>query len=123
MVYEMVKNKKLFALAALALISLPVLAFADGNTLTLANPLAYTTIKGLLSHVLEVVRDAIGAIATIMLIVAGMLFLSSGGNQERFEKAKKAFLYAIIGIVLVIISQALLDTVYWIAQGTTPPNP
>lgn len=110
------KNKKIFALFALALISLPVLVLADAYPIT--NPLNYNTIKELLVHIADGAMAVIGALSTVMLLFAGGLFLFSHGEPENITKAKKAVLYAIIGIVIVIARYAIVDLIMWITTGS-----
>lgn len=48
-----------------------------------------------------------GVILVVMLIVGGIQYLTSGGNEEQSTKAKKLLLDAIVGIVIVAIAWAL----------------
>ena len=59
----------------------------------------------------------LGFIATIMLIYAGVLMVSSGGNEDSFTKAKTIILYAVGGIVIVLLSFAIVNTVLGAASG------
>ena len=44
-------------------------------------------------------------IAVIIIIYAGILFLTSGGNQDRVKKARTALLYAVVGLAIILIGQ------------------
>ncbi len=50
----------------------------------------------------------LGIIATIMVIYGGFLYITSGGDDT--EKAKKVLMYAAIGIIVVLIAFALVNT-------------
>ena len=61
---------------------------------------SYTTIFGY-----------IGSIALLMFMVGGVLFLISGGNQEKVSKAKKLMISAVIGLLIVFASYLIIDFV------------
>lgn len=59
----------------------------------------------------------LGILALIMVIYGGFLYVSSAGNQENTEKAKKILLYAAIGIIVIAVSFALVNTILGAATG------
>jgi len=59
----------------------------------------------------------LGLIATVMVIYGGFLYITSGGDDT--EKAKKVLMYAAIGIVVVLISFALVNTLLTAADGVS----
>lgn len=42
-----------------------------------------------------------------MIIYAGFLVLTGGGDEEKSEKAKKTIIYAIIGILIILFSYVI----------------
>ena len=54
----------------------------------------------------------LGAISVIMLIYAGVLYVTSAGNDEAVGKAKKIMLYAAIGIVIIFASYAIVTAIF-----------
>jgi hypothetical protein len=61
-----------------------------------------------------------GIIAVVMLIIAGVKFITSGGDAGKVASARNTALYAIIGVVIVAVSQAL---VFFVIDSTTPKAP
>lgn len=59
----------------------------------------------------------LGLVATIMVIYGGFLYITAGGGDT--EKAKKVLLYAAIGIIVVLISFALVNTLLRSADGVS----
>lgn len=47
-------------------------------------------------------------IAVIMVIVAGFRYLTSAGNPEEIDRAKRALTGAIVGVILVVLSWAII---------------
>jgi len=51
---------------------------------------------------------AVGEIAfIIVLLVGGVMFITSGGNEAQSEKAKKLLTFAIIGIIVLLSAYAI----------------
>lgn len=53
----------------------------------------------------------LGFVATVMIIYGGILYVTSGGNDESTGKAKKILMYAIVGIIIILLSFAIVNTV------------
>lgn len=65
----------------------------------------------LVGFILEIMNFAtaiIGSIALILFIVAGFTMMLSEGNQQRVDKAKDIFKYAIIGLVVAFLSYIIV---------------
>lgn len=74
-------------------------------------------LKSLLNTILSYFLGFLGFICVIMVIYGGILYVTSAGNDENVGKAKKILLYAAIGIVLIMISFALVNTILGAAAG------
>lgn len=85
------------------------------NCLTVPDPDSFIGIsKGgsLRESILKWVNFALGflgLIAMIMIIFAGFLYVTSAGNQEQSDKAKKIIMYAALGIFVILISYVLVN--------------
>jgi hypothetical protein len=53
----------------------------------------------------------VGAVAVIYLIIGGLRYVISNGEAKNVESAKNTILYAIVGIVVAVISFALVQFV------------
>ena len=62
----------------------------------------------------------VGAISVIMLIIGGIRYVISGGDQNQVTSAKNTILYAIVGIVIAFLAYAAVNFVTTqLAAGTT----
>ena len=105
-------NKKFLAIFCSLLF---VFAQVAAASVTLTNPIGYGTFPALFTAITNGVAAIIGGLSTIMVIWAGILFLSSGGSTERMGTAKKALTYAIIGIVVSATAAIIVSTIQgWI---------
>ena len=102
------KNKKILFLVSLLFIALLI-------------PLAKVNAAGEFCTALKSIRDITwkvgGSIIIIGWVVAGILWLTSGGSPEKTGIAKKAMIAAITGTILVLLS-ATAATIIKDALGT-----
>jgi len=50
-------------------------------------------------------------IAVIMVLYAAVLFLTSGGNEEKVKTAKKALTWAIVGTAVLLVAKGLISLI------------
>lgn len=86
----------LFGLAGLVLAQIEI-----------TNPLSVRNFPELLTRIAWYVGSLIAVLGTIMIIVSGILFLTSAGSPERMTKAKTALIYAIAGIAIGLAATAI----------------
>lgn len=72
---------------------------------------------GVFQTITNILLFLIGAIAVIMLIIGGIRYVISGGDQAQVTSAKNTILYAIVGIVVAFLAFAAVNFV------TTQLNP
>lgn len=115
-------NKKIIAFIILAgMFGLSGLVLADSmaDGPGIENPLrGVDTIAQLLEKIGDAVAMVVGALGVIMLIIAGILFVTSAGSPERVNKAKTALFYAIGGIVVALAAKAIVATIKFIIGAT-----
>lgn len=61
--------------------------------------------------VTNVLLFIIGAVSVIMLVIGGIRYTISGGDQNQVTAAKNTILYAIIGIVVALLAYAAVNFV------------
>jgi len=66
------------------------------------------TIAGNIVNLLSLV---IGAVAVIMIIYGGFRYITSGGESNGVSSAKNTLIYAIIGLVIVVLAQIIVHFV------------
>ncbi len=65
-----------------------------------------------ISHIVNLISLVVGIAAVIMIIVGGLRYIMSGGNQERIKSAKNTVLYALIGLIIVALAQVIVKFVF-----------
>lgn len=76
-------------------------------------------VDNVLKLVLNIMSIVAGVIAVIMIIIAGIKFLTSQGDPGSVASARNTVIYAIVGIVIVALSQGIVRFV--IAEVGNPP--
>lgn len=66
---------------------------------------------GIFQTVTNILLFLIGAISVIMLIIGGIRYVVSGGDQSAVTSAKNTILYAIVGIIVAFLAYAAVKFV------------
>ena len=67
--------------------------------------------SGVFTRIANTVLFAVGIISVIMLIVGGLRYVVSGGDSKKVTDAKNTIMYAIIGLIIAILSYAIVNFV------------
>jgi hypothetical protein len=65
-----------------------------------------------IQNVIRVLLFIVGAAAVIMLIIGGIRYILSSGDQNAVASAKNTILYAIIGIIVAVLAYAAVNFVF-----------
>ena len=65
-------------------------------------------VSDLIGTVITILSWVVGVIAVIMIVIGGLLFVTSAGEAEKAKKAKSTITYALIGIVVVALAQVMV---------------
>lgn len=79
-----------------------------------------TGLRGMVLMIVNFALTFLGLLAVVMVIYGGFLYVSSGGSEENTGKAKKILLYAVIGIVIIIASFAIVNTILGVGTAERP---
>lgn len=67
--------------------------------------------NGIFITITNILLFIIGAVAVVMLIIGGIRYVVSSGDQNAVTSAKNTILYAIIGIVVAFLAYAAVNFV------------
>ncbi|MGD8373767.1 MAG: pilin [Candidatus Woesebacteria bacterium] len=63
------------------------------------------------NRILNAITYVAGAVAVLMIIVGGLRYTLSNGDQAGINAAKNTILYSVIGLVLTIMANAIINFV------------
>lgn len=106
----------------------PSLAFAQGTVLddatsaldqagasTYGDASAYEARPGLLTtlgNIVRIVLGLLGILFIVLIIYAGVLWMTSSGNSDQVEKARGIIVQAVIGLVVIMTAYILTAFVF-----------
>lgn len=87
------------------------LSFTQGQGDCTPGGEAESKVNDIITLVINVFSVVVGVIAVIMIIVGGLKYITSGGDSGNITSAKNTILYAIVGLVIVALSQIIVKFV------------
>ena len=77
----------------------------QNTTNTLSGP------NGVLIKASRIVATIAGTAAVIIIIISGIVYSTSGGDPTKAESAKNTLIYAVVGVIVIIISESIVSFV------------
>lgn len=99
--------------AAISLAALPLVALADINPsgVNFQNPIKAESIQQLLAMLLKFFVRVATVLCVIYMIWSGFMFVKAQGNEKDLETAKRGFLYAVIGTVIMLGAEVIATAI------------
>jgi hypothetical protein len=69
------------------------------------------SINKVISAAIRILGGIIGVVSVIMIMVAGFKYITSAGDASKASSAKNTLLYAVIGLVVAFLAQAIVSFV------------
>jgi len=82
-----------------------------------------TDMNALIKNIINIFSWIVGIAAVIMVIWGGFSFITSSGDPQKAAKARNTILYALIGLVIVVMAQLIVRFVvglFTIGPKATP---
>jgi cytochrome bd-type quinol oxidase subunit 2 len=74
-------------------------------------------ISSTINNVINLFSLVVGAVSVIMIIYGGFKYITSGGSDDGTKSAKNTILYALVGLVIVLLAQTIVKFVFGKAVG------
>lgn len=98
-----ITTKIKFSLLGVIFSLIPALASAQ-----VPNPLKAGTFTELIASISDFLLNIGGALATLMILYGGFLYVTSAGDEQKVKAAHQTLTYAIVGLVVVIIGKGFI---------------
>jgi len=69
---------------------------------------AADTLNDLIGDIINIFSLIVGVVSVLMIIFGGFKYITSGGDSTNVSAAKNTILYALIGLVIVALSQTIV---------------
>ena len=77
-------------------------------TIKVTNPIKTSDVYELAENVLLWVLSVAGALALFMLVAGGVFYVTSSGNEQRVETARKIITWTVLGLMLILASFSII---------------
>lgn len=75
------------------------------------------SIRRLVLRIINFFLGFLGILAVIMVIYGGVTYVTAAGAEDSVGNAKKIILYALVGIVIILLSFAIVNTILGAGTG------
>lgn len=75
----------------------------------ITSPIGATSIPEFIQMLLDQALPIMLGIAVIFIMYGGFTMASAGGNESKYSNGKNAVMYAIIGLLIIVASKAIVD--------------
>ncbi|HET9411447.1 MAG TPA: hypothetical protein VFO38_01200 [Candidatus Saccharimonadales bacterium] len=97
-----------FATPAQAIDLFPQCSSNPGTTLCSATSDKLFGVGGFWNRILETFTFIIGAISVLMIIIGGIRYTTSNGEQAQVTSAKNTIIYSVVGLIVAIMSYGIV---------------
>ena len=113
----LMNSKKIVSLIVfLSLFCVTSLVFADSVGIPNYGPASFCA---LLKNAVNYISGLVASLAVIMIVIAGIMYLVSGGDPGATGNARKALIYAVAGIAIALAASGIVDTIVMIVRSTS----
>lgn len=126
------KSKKFSFILALVILLAPIAAlgeFDDGGfqkgfieaelESELAGLTTQKTFTMVMGDAISWIMTILATASTLMFVVAGIMYVTAGGEEDNVTKAKKIIQYAVTGMVIALVGFLIVEVIAMIAGDCT----
>ena len=106
------------AILSVGLATLPVTVGAvdvfpqcDGSNTSAVCKSTNDDLSSMIRTIVNTLLYILGAVSVLVIVIAGIMYVVSGGDLNAVNKAKNALLYAVIGLIVAILAYAIVNFV------------
>jgi hypothetical protein len=112
------KIKSLVSAVSVLALAAPALASAQFGMPGGTN-LPFSSVTNIIMGVMYWLLYIIGFLGVIGFAIAGILYMTAAGDDDRMNRAKSALLYSIIGIVVAIVGLVAINFATGLLSGSS----
>lgn len=116
-----IKNA-LYGAASAAMVLAPAVASAQvgvAQSNAARSGLDSTSITTLAQQLMYWLFGILGFLAVIGFVISGILYLTAAGDEDQIDRAKKAMMYSIIGIIVAMLGLIIFAAVRNFFSGSS----
>lgn len=67
--------------------------------------------SGNLQHIIQIVLAIMAAVAILIIVIAGLKFVTAQGDPQGAAQARQTIIYALVGLVIAILAEVIVTFV------------
>lgn len=92
-------------------------AVSTGTAVVFENPIGANSVSEFIGSLLSNLQGIIVMIAIVMIVVGGLMYMLSAGNEGMIKTAKNTIAGALIGLAIALAAPTFLKTIVMIFEG------
>lgn len=105
------KIRKIAGTISVFLMAAPALTMAQFQAPTDAN-LPEASLMDIIKNFMRWILIIVGIMGVIGFAIAGILYFTAAGDEERVKSAKNAMIYSIVGIIVALLGLVVMNAAY-----------
>lgn len=70
-----------------------------------------TELNTIIENIVNLLLFVAGAVAVVMIIIGGIRYITSNGEQTHVKAAKETILYSVVGLIVALLAFAIVNFV------------
>ena len=115
------KMKNIFYAMLATVLVLPAVTLAKGFNVSDGQPTGISEKADINEIILSIINWLLAFLASLsvlMIVVSGIMYITSGGDETRIGTAKKWLTYSIVGLAVALLSYVIVKAVSTMLIGT-----
>lgn len=83
---------------------------ASGNSYCTGLPTAGAS-SGNLQHLVQIVLGTLAAVAVLIIVIAGLKFITAQGDPQGTTRARETIIYALVGLAIAVLAEVIVTFV------------
>ncbi len=73
----------------------------------------------IIEKIIKFLLSFIGGLSVLIIVIAGFVYVTSAGDENKTEEAKKWIIYAIVGLIVSLLAWVIVNTTVWAQYNPT----
>jgi hypothetical protein len=100
--------KKTFQILILIFLSFVLPTIVLANDVIIENPLDVDSFEDIINKIIDFIFNIALVLAPLMIVWAGGLYITSGGNPDKITKARNIIIYTLTGFAVILLSKGFV---------------
>lgn len=101
-------RKKFLSALILLLFIFPLFSFAQTSSIQIENPLEGESFEDIIDGLINFIFEIAILAVPLMIIWAAFLFVTSIGDIDKINQAKRIIIYALMGFAVILLAKGLI---------------